>query len=67
MKRQTTLKRVIMFCRGGKTLVYMWAKDLDSPNLGELRFVPETAALCLTTVLFLAQYHRVQTYSLKSS
>lgn len=23
----------------------MWAKDLDSASLGELRFVPETAAL----------------------
>lgn len=36
--------------------MFMWAKDLDSASLGELRFVPETAALCLTTVLFVAPY-----------
>lgn len=53
--------------RGKKKIMYMWAKDLDS-NLGELRFVPaETAALCLTTVQFLARYQRAQTYSLESS
>lgn len=47
--------------------MYMWAKDLDSPNLGELRFVPaQTAALGLTTALLLAQYQRAQTYSSKS-
>lgn len=50
--------------RRRKKIMYMWAKDLDSPNLGELRFVPaQTAASGLTTVLLLAQYQRAQTSS----